>query len=73
MCNKTKNKTFEDILVYNFLAVRVLEGHKKVSLKRAGKQSVKLRSGSINFKNYLKQIAALFQIYADFESVLKEV
>ena len=40
-------------------------------LKINGKQSVKLESGSIKFKNYFKQIAVLFKIYADFESLLK--
>ena len=38
-----------------------------------GKQTVKLRSGSIKFKNYLKQLALLFNIYTDFESLLRGV
>ena len=37
------------------------------------KRSVKLKSGSNKFKNYFKQLAVPFKIYADFESVLKEV
>ena len=38
-----------------------------------GKQSVKLESGFINFKNYSKQIPVPFKIYAHFECVLKNV
>ena len=33
--------------------------------------SVKLKSGSIKFKNYFKQSSVPFKIYADFESILK--
>ena len=36
-----------------------------------GYQSVKLKSGSISFKNYFKQIHVLFKIYVDFECILK--
>ena len=52
-----------------------MQEHKKVFLKINRKQSVKLRSCSIKFKNYFKQIAVAFKIYADFESepVLKGV
>ena len=38
-----------------------------------GKQSVRLKSGSIRFKYYLKQLAVLFKIYADFECLSKRV
>ena len=38
-----------------------------------GKETVKLRSGSIKFKNYFKQLAALLEIYANFEFLLKGV
>ena len=47
--------------------------HKKVYLTINDKQSVKLRSSSIKFKNYFKQLAVPFKIYADFESVLKRI
>ena len=40
-------------------------------MRTNGKQTVKLRSDSIEFKNYFKQLAVSFKIYADFESVLK--
>ena len=66
-CNKTKNKN-------KSLSIdQVLQEHKKVCLKINGKQSVKLRSGSTEFKNYFKQLAVPFKIYADFQSVLKGV
>ena len=42
-------------------------------MKINGKQNVKLRSSSIKSKNYFKQLAVLFKIYADFESFLKRV
>ena len=38
-----------------------------------GKQSVKLKSGTINFKNYFKQLSVPFKIYADFECIFKKV
>ena len=50
-----------------------MQEHEKVCLKINGKKSVKLKSGLIKFKNCFKQLAALFKIYADFESVLKGV
>ena len=51
--------TFADI-VYNVLAV--LEEHKKVCLKVNGKESLKLKSGSIKFKNCSKQLSVPFKI-----------
>ena len=47
--------------------------HKEVCLKVNGNQSVRLRSGSIKFKNYSKQLVVPFKIYADFESVLIDI
>ena len=47
--------------------------HKETCLKINGKQTLKLKSGSIKFKNYFKQLTVPFKIYADFESVLKRV
>ena len=37
------------------------------------KMKIKLTSGSIKFKNYFKQLAVPFKIYADFQSLLKGV
>ena len=50
-----------------------MQEHKENCLTINGKQNVKLRSGSIKFKNYFKRLALPFKIYADFESVLKGV
>ena len=50
-----------------------MQEHKKVCLKVNGKQSIKLRSALIKFKNYFEQLAAPFKIYADFESALNGV
>ena len=50
-----------------FSSEKVLIKHKENILILNGKQSVKLKSGSISFKNYFKQLRAPFKIYADFE------
>ena len=47
--------------------------HKETCLKINGKQAVKLRSGSIKFKNHFKQLAVPFKIYVDFECNVKRV
>ena len=39
----------------------------------SGKQSVKIKSGSISFKNYFKELPVPFKIYADSECLLKGV
>ena len=44
----------------------MLTEHKEVCLSITGAQSVRLRKGTIEFKNYLKQIPVPFKIYADF-------
>ena len=38
-----------------------------------GKRTAGLKSGSISFKNYFKQLAALFKIYSDFECFLSAI
>ena len=76
MYNKTKNsnkKHFCKYCLQCFSSERVLVEHKQTCLKINGKQNVKLGSGSIKFKNYFKELAVPFQIYVDFESVLKGV
>ena len=49
----------------------MLTGHKEDCLSINGAQSVRLEKGTIEFKNYFKQIPAPFKIYADFECNLK--
>ena len=52
----------------------VLTEHKEVCLSIDGAQSVRLKKGATEFKNYFKQIIpAPFKIYADFECNLKSV
>ena len=47
--------------------------HKENCLIINGKQSVKLKSSLISFKNFFKQLPVPFKIYADFECLLKGV
>ena len=76
MCNKTKNKNekyFCKCCLQCFSSEKVLIDYKENCLIISGKQSVKLKSVSISFKNYFKQLPAPFKIYADFEWILKGV
>ena len=76
MYNKTKNKNkkyFCKCCLQCFSSEQVLIEHKENCLIINGKQSVKLKSGSINIKNYFKQFPVPFKIYADFECILKGV
>ena len=43
----------------------------KVCLSITGTQSAKLEKGTIEFKNYFKQIPDPFKIYSGFECILK--
>ena len=75
MCNKMKNKNkkyFCKCCLQCFSSEKVLQEHKESSLIINGKQSVKLKSGLISFKNF-KQLPVSFKIYADFECRLKGV
>ena len=66
--NKTKNKN-KKYCLQCFSSEKILIKHKKSCLILNGKQSVKLKSSSISFKNYFKQLLVLFKIYADFECI----
>ena len=72
--NKTKNrnKHFYKCCLQCFSSKELLIEHKKDCLVINGKQSVKLKSSSIRFKNYSKQIPVPFKMYADFECILKK-
>ena len=50
----------------------MLPEHKEVCLSINSAQSVRLEKGTIEFKNYLKQIPVSFKIYTDFECNLKK-
>ena len=74
MFHKTKNKNkkwFCRSCLQCFSSENVLIKHKEDCLSINGKQSVKLEEGTIEFKNYFKQIPVLFKIYADFECNLR--
>ena len=76
MCNKTKNKNkkyFCKCCLQCFSSEKCLIEHRENFLIINGKQSVKLKCGSISFKNYFKQTPGPFKIYADFECLLKGV
>ena len=73
MSNKTKNKNkkyFCKCCLQCFSSEKVLIKHKENCLIINDKQAVKLKSGSIRFKNYFKQLAVPFKIYADLECLL---
>ena len=75
-CNKTKHKNekhFCRSCLQCFSSEKSLEKHIKIWLKVNGKQSLKVRSGLIEFNDHCKQLAVPFEIYDDFESVLKRV
>ena len=76
MCNKTKDKKKKYFCKYClqcFSGEKLLIEHKENCLIINDKQSVKLKSGSISFKNYFSQLPGPFKIYADFECLLKGV
>ena len=69
----TTKKHFCKYCLQCFSNGKVLIEHRKTCLEIDGKQIVKLRRGLIKFKNLFGQLAATFKIYADFESLLKNV
>ena len=56
-----------------FSSEKGLIEHEENHLIIHGKQDVKLKSDSISFKNYFKQLPVPFKIYADSECILKRV
>ena len=70
--SKEIKNTFADIICSASVENNLVD-YKEVCLKVNGKQSGKLRNGLIKFNKYSKQLAVLFKIYADFESVLQGV
>ena len=69
MSHKTKNKNkkyFWKSCLQCFSSKNVLTQHKDVCLSINDAQLVKLEKGTIEFKNYFKQMPAPFKIYADF-------
>ena len=76
MFHKTKNKNrkrFCRSCLQCLSSEKVLIKHKEDCLSINGMQSVKLEEGTIEFKNYFKQLPIPFKIYADFECNLMDV
>ena len=63
---KKKKKYFSKSCLQCFSSKNVLNEHNKICLKMNCEQAVKLGKGTIQFKNYFKQIAAPCKIHADF-------
>ena len=59
-------KTFASTVYNVYSSKRVLVEPKEVCLEINGKLTVKLKSILIKFKNYFKELAVSFKIYADF-------
>ena len=65
---KSKNKTwFCKSCLQCFSSENVLIKHKEDCLNISGQQSINLEKGTIEFKNYFKQLPVPYKIYADFE------
>ena len=76
MFHKTKNKnkkSFCNCCLQCFSSEKELIKHKEDCLSINGQQSINIEKGTIEFKNYFKQLPVLFKIYADFECNLKNV
>ena len=76
MFHKTKNKNkkwFCKSCLQCFSSENVLIKHKQDCLSINGQQSINLGKGTIEFKNYCKQLPVPVKIYADFECNLKNV
>ena len=76
MFHKTKNKNkkyFYKSCLQCFSSKNVLTEQTKVCLSITGAQSVRFEKGTIELKNYFKEIAAPFKVYADLECNLESV
>ena len=76
MFHKTKNKNkkfFCKSCLLCFSSKNLLTKHKEVCLSINGARSVRFEKGTVQFKNYFKQISVPFKIYADFECNLNSV
>ena len=74
--HKTKNKNknyFCKSCLQCFNSKNVLREHKEVCLSVNAALMGQIRKGTIEFKNYFKQIPVRFKIYADFKCTLKSV
>ena len=69
--NKNKKNTFVKVVYSVYSSKNILTEHKEVCLSINGAQSVRLEQGTIEFKNYFKQIPVPFKNYPDFECNLE--
>ena len=70
---KKKKKNFCKSYLQCFSSKNVLTEHKEVFLSINGAQSVRLEKGTIEFKNYFKQMLIPFKMCSDFECNLESV
>ena len=64
---KTKSKIyFFKYCLQCFSSERFLVEHKEICLKINAKETVKLKSGFIEFKNYFRELPTPFKIYRRF-------
>ena len=76
MFSKTKNKSQKYFCIsclQCFSSEKFLIKHRTDCLVINGKQSVKLKSGTIKFKNYFKQLPVLFKIMLILNVFLKKL
>ena len=74
--NKTKNKNkkcFWKICLQRFSSKKIRAKYKEVRLSLTGVHSLRLEKGTIELKNYFKQIQVTFKIYVYFVCHLKSV
>ena len=62
LCAIKQNVKIKKYCLQCFSSENVLTVHKEVCLKINCKEAVKLKSGSIKFKNYFRQLAVPFKI-----------
>ena len=63
---KNKNKNCKNCLQC-FSSKNVLAEQKQVRLSINGAESARSEKGTIDFKNYFKQLSVSLKVYADFE------
>ena len=68
-----KKKDFCKSCLQCFSSKNVLTEHNEVCLSINWVQSVRLKKGTIELKNYFKEIPVQFKVYADFECNLESV
>ena len=67
---KIKTKSTFAKIVYSFSSKIVFNNHIEVCLSINDEQSVRLEKGTIEFRNFFKQVLVPFKLYSDFECIL---